>query len=57
MGTLTFDLIELRSLSDEYFFVVGKWTLKRTIGDLSGYYDLLLHRMNGKWVIISDHSS
>lgn len=57
MGTLTFTLIELNPLSKKYFSVVGKWHLKRTIGDLNGHYTLLLKKIKGQWVIIADHSS
>ena len=57
MGKLSFDLITVKKLSSEYYYVVGKWTLKRTIGDLSGHYDLLFKKINGKWFIIADHSS
>ena len=57
MGFLTFTLIELKPLSKKYFSVVGKWHLKRTIGDLSGHYTLLLKKIKGTWVVISDHSS
>ena len=57
MGKLAFDIIKVEQLSAESFFVVGKWMLKRTIGDLSGHYTLLLRKMNGQWVIVADHSS
>jgi ketosteroid isomerase-like protein len=57
MGKLSFDIITVKELSPEYYYVVGKWMLKRTIGDLSGHYDLLLRKINGKWYIIADHSS
>jgi len=57
MGTLTFDLIKVQRLSAEYFFVVGKWHLKRNAGDVGGHYNLLLRKINGKWVIVADHSS
>jgi uncharacterized protein (TIGR02246 family) len=57
MGTLTFDLIKVQRLSDDYYFVVGKWRLKRNAGDVGGHYDLIFRKINGKWVIISDHSS
>jgi len=57
MGQLTFTLIEMKLLSKKYFSVVGKWHLKRTIGDLSGHYTLLLKKIKGKWVIVKDHSS
>lgn len=57
MGRLSFELIQVQQLSPEYFFVVGKWMLKRSIGDLSGHYNLLFRKINGKWLIVADHSS
>lgn len=57
MGTLSFNIITVKRLSPEYFNVVGKWHLKRTIGDLSGHFTLILKLINGHWVIVSDHSS
>ena len=57
MGKLTFTLIQVRQLSPEYFHVTGKYYLNRTIGDASGHFTLMFRKMNGKWVIISDHSS
>jgi hypothetical protein len=36
---------------------VGKWHLIRSVGDVGGHYTLLVKRINGKWVIISDHTS
>ncbi|MGZ3854377.1 MAG: YybH family protein [Flavisolibacter sp.] len=57
MGKLSFDIITIKKLSPDYHYVVGKWMLKRSIGDLSGHYDLLLKKIKGKWYIISDHSS
>jgi hypothetical protein len=57
MGTLTFNIIKVQRLSKQYAYVVGKWFLKRSIGDLSGHYTLLFRKMNGKWFIIADHTS
>lgn len=57
MGKLDFDLIVLEKLSPEYFHVVGKWHLKRSIGDLSGHFTLLFKKIKNRWVIIADHSS
>lgn len=57
MGKLSFDILVVKKLSPDYYYVVGKWMLKRTIGDLSGHYDLLLRRLKGRWVIVADHSS
>lgn len=57
MGKLTFTLIHLKQLSPEYFHVTGKYHLTRTIGDASGHFTLVFRKINGQWVIISDHSS
>lgn len=57
MGKLSFDIIIIKKLSSEYYYVAGKWMLERTIGDFSGHFDLLLKKINGKWYIIADHSS
>jgi uncharacterized protein (TIGR02246 family) len=57
MGKLTFTLIQVKKLSNEFYHVTGKWHLERTVGNLSGHYTLLFQKINGEWVIISDHSS
>jgi ketosteroid isomerase-like protein len=57
MGKLSFDILVIKKLSPDYYHVVGKWMLKRTIGDLSGHYNLLLRKIDGRWVIVADHSS
>ena len=57
MGQLSFDIIEVKKLSADYYHVVGKWMLKRTIGDVSGHYTLLVRNIGGQWKIVSDHSS
>lgn len=57
MGQLTFDILHLKRLSPEYYFLVGKFFLKRSVGDLSGHFTLLFRKVKGRWVIIADHSS
>lgn len=57
MGKLKFDIIKVKKLSPEYYYVVGKWMLTRSVGNLSGHYDLLFRKIKGQWVIIADHSS
>jgi ketosteroid isomerase-like protein len=57
MGKLTFTLIQVKKLSKEYYHFTGKWFLKRSIGDIGGHYTLLFRKINGRWVIVSDHSS
>ena len=57
MGKLRFELIQVRRLSVRYFHVVGRWSLKRSAGDVGGHYTLLFKKIRGEWVIVSDHSS
>ncbi len=57
MGVLSFDLIKVKKLSPDYFFVVGKFTLIRDRDTPTGYFDLLFQKINGQWLIVSDHTS
>ena len=57
MGKLKFTILHVKKLSRDLYQVIGKFHLSRTIGDAEGHYSLLFKRINGKWVIISDHSS
>jgi hypothetical protein len=57
MGKLSFDIISTKRLSALYYSVVGKWHLKRSVGDVGGAFTLLLRKIKNKWVIIQDHSS
>ncbi|MBN8720025.1 MAG: DUF4440 domain-containing protein [Sediminibacterium magnilacihabitans] len=57
MGKLSFNIIQVKRLSPDYYFVLGKWMLKRSMGDLSGHYTLLFRKIAGQWKIVVDHSS
>ncbi len=57
MGKLSFDLLQIKKLSRKYYFVVGKWMLQRSKGNLNGHYNLLLRKIKGQWKIVADHSS
>jgi ketosteroid isomerase-like protein len=57
MGQLSFNIIQVKPISKNYYFVVGKWMLQRTAGNLSGHYTLLMRKINGEWKIVADHSS
>ena len=57
MGKLKFDIILVKPLSPQYYHVTGKWMLKRSVGDVSGYFTLLFRKIKGTWKIIADHSS
>lgn len=57
MGQLSFELLEVKQLLPAYFFVVGKWQLARSIGNVGGVFTLLFRYINKRWVIVADHSS
>jgi hypothetical protein len=57
MGELHFEVVELKKLDQNHYFMVGKWQLKREIEDLSGHFTLIWEKIDGHWVIVADHSS
>jgi ketosteroid isomerase-like protein len=57
MGKLFFTLLKMKKLSPQYYFVTGRWFLKRSQGDIGGIYTLLFQKINKKWMIIVDHTS
>lgn len=57
MGKLDFDILEVKKISVMYFFVVGKWHLTRSMGNVGGHFTLLFKKIKNKWVIVADHSS
>ena len=57
MGELNFDVIKLEVLDPNNAFMLGGWHLKRSIGDLSGYFTLWFKKINGEWKIVCDHTS
>ncbi len=59
MGILAFDVLSVDVLDRSNAFVVGRWQLTRAseLGDLKGYFTLLVKKIDKKWVIVADHSS
>ena len=58
MGTLKFDILNVKFPAPDVAFVVGKWHLTRPEkGDVGGHYTLLWRKIRGAWVIVADHSS
>jgi ketosteroid isomerase-like protein len=57
MGKLLFDILEMKPVSEDTHFIIGKWQLIRSIGNIGGYFSLLFKKINGEWLIICDHTS
>jgi hypothetical protein len=56
MGILTFTILEATQLSETSIYVIGKWELKKEKPS-GGHFTLLWKNINGKWVIVADHTS
>ena len=58
MGTTTFKNLEITPLSDAAAMVLGEWQLRRDNGEtIGGNFTLVLRKIDGKWLIIHDHTS
>ena len=58
MGQLDFSQLHINPLSADVAQVVGHWHLARPqAGDLQGQFLLIFRQLDGKWVIVADHSS
>ncbi|QIA08692.1 YybH family protein [Draconibacterium halophilum] len=57
MGHLEFKILDLRKIDTKTVFLIGRYELTREIGDLIGHFTLIIQKIDGGWVIISDHSS
>ena len=57
MGTLSFSIISVEVLSDSSCYVIGKWHLDRAKDEVGGHYTLLWKKIDGKWLIVADHTS
>lgn len=57
MGTLTFTDHEVTQLAPDAALVFGKWELQRANDKPWGLYTLVLRKLDGRWLIVSDHTS
>lgn len=57
MGRLTFDRLEVESLGDEAALVLGRWRLAREEDELEGNFSLIVRKIDGRWLIVHDHTS
>lgn len=57
MGKLSFEILRVNPISADAAWLTGKFYLKRTIGDASGIFTLVLRKIEGKWLVVYDHTS
>lgn len=57
MGKLIFNIIQTQKLSADVVWLLGAWKLERKEDTPQGHFTLVWKKINGKWLIVSDHSS
>ena len=57
MGTLTFEILEMNRISNDTYHMIGRYTLIRKEDKPTGLFTLIWKYINGKWLIVSDHTS
>lgn len=56
MGQLSFDIIKVDKRSKKVITLIGKFHLKREIGDLEGIFLLVWKKIKGEWKIVADQT-
>src|SRR5262245_51270976 len=56
MGRLTFSQLEITPLGAEAALVLGRWRLARE-EPVGGNFSVVFRKVDGKWVIVHDHTS
>jgi hypothetical protein len=58
IGELEFNSLTIDVLSKNAAFVTGQWTIKYDSKEnVGGWFSLLFKRIDGRWVIVADHTS
>jgi len=57
MGKLTFNNLEVTALGEKSALVLGEWHLKRKNDHPEGVFSLVMRNIEGRWLIVHDHTS
>jgi uncharacterized protein (TIGR02246 family) len=57
MGRLTFSDLEVHPLGDGAAWALGRWALDNDGKTMGGVFSLVFREVDGRWVIIHDHTS
>ncbi len=55
-GKLNFKINDISKINDDSYFVMGKYHLKREVGDADGVFMIIFKKINVEWKIIADTS-
>ncbi|MDT0556338.1 YybH family protein [Patiriisocius hiemis] len=56
-GTLNFEIDDISKIEDNSYWVMGRYYLKRKVGDANGNFLIIFKKINGAWKIVADMSS
>ncbi|GEQ84508.1 periplasmic L-asparaginase [Patiriisocius marinistellae] len=56
-GTLNFTIDDISQIETNSYWVMGRYFLKRKIGDANGNFMIVFKKINGEWKIVADMSS
>ena len=56
-GILSFKINDISKITDDAYYVMGEYHLKRTVGNATGIFMIIFKRIDGVWKIIADTSS
>ncbi|MCH4551755.1 MULTISPECIES: YybH family protein [Aestuariibaculum] len=56
-GKLSFKINDISKITDDAYYVLGEFHLKREVGNASGFFMLVFKKINGEWKIIADTSA
>lgn len=54
MGKLHFQIDMIERLSNDTYYLIGRYSLKREKDEPTGYFNLIWRKINGKWKIVTD---
>ena len=57
IGTLSFKINDITKITDDAYYVMGEYHLKRNVGNATGIFMIILKKIEGEWKIIADTSS
>jgi beta-aspartyl-peptidase (threonine type) len=57
MGTVSFQDLETHALGETSAYVLGRWRVDREQEPLRGNFSLVMRQIDGRWLIVHDHTS
>ena len=56
-GKLSFKINDISKISEDAYYVLGEYHIKREVGNADGIFMIIFKKINGEWKIIADTST